>query len=215
MEQWTQLLIAFAADHRFWAGPIIAGLAFAESLAFFSLFVPFTSMIVASGALVGAGTLDPWIILPWGVTGAAAGDALSYWVGLYFDKKVAHVWPFRSRPQLLLDGQRFFLRWGVLAVFIGRFFGPLRAAVPVVAGMMDMPQLRFQIANVVSAIVWLPLLMFPGAVAGKLFNDHYPEFADRAFAWLFVGMFLFPVVVGAIAWLRRRRDARSEDRPRP
>jgi membrane protein DedA with SNARE-associated domain len=172
-----------------------------------SLAVPFTTLIVASGALIGAGTLDPWIILPWGIAGASCGDAVSYWIGRYFDDKVPRIWPFRDKPELLENGHRFFRRWGVLAVFIGRFFGPLRAVVPVVAGMMDMPQLKFQIANVVSAIVWLPALMFPGAIAGYLFNDRFPEFADQAFVYTFVVLLLFPIVVGGVAWLRRRRRA--------
>jgi membrane protein DedA with SNARE-associated domain len=207
MDQWIQAVLAFASDHRYWAGPIVFGLAFAESMVALSLVVPFTTIIVASGALIGAGTLDPWIVLPWGIAGASFGDAVSYWIGLYFDDKVPRVWPFRDKPELLEDGHRFFRRWGVLAVFIGRFFGPLRAVVPVVAGMMDMPQLKFQIANVVSAIVWLPALVFPGAIAGYLFNDRFPEFADQAFVYTFIVLLLFPIVVGGVAWLRKRRGA--------
>ena len=210
MEQWSHAIVAFAADHRLWAGPIVFGLAFAESMVALSLLVPFTTIIVASGALIGAGELDPWIILPWGIAGAASGDALSYWIGLYFDHLVPRIWPFRNKPQLLEDGRRFFHRWGVLAVFIGRFFGPLRAVVPVVAGMMDMPQLKFQVANVVSAILWLPTLMFPGAVAGYFFNESLPGFADEAFVYTFVALFAFPLVVGGAAWLRRRMGAKND-----
>ena len=207
MEQWTEAIIAFAANHSFWAGPIIFGLAFAESMVVVSLAVPFTTIIVASGALIGAGTLDPWIILPWGIAGAALGDAVSYWIGLYFDDKVPHIWPFRENPELLDNGHRFFRRWGAMAVFIGRFFGPLRAVVPVVAGMMDMPQWQFQLANVVSALVWLPALMVPGAIAGYLFNDHFPAFAGNAFIYVFIALLVFPILVGCVAWLRRRKGA--------
>lgn len=210
MDQWLQAVIAFATDHRFWAGPIVFGLAFAESMLVVSLFVPFTTFIVAAGALVGAGTLDPWIVLPWGIAGAALGDSVSYWIGLYFDHLVPRIWPFRNKPYLLEDGHRFFRRWGVLAVLIGRFFGPLRAVVPVVAGMMDMPQLKFQIANVVSAILWLPALMFPGAIAGYFLDDRFPDFADRAFVYTSIVLLLFPVVVGGVAWLRKRRGGGNE-----
>lgn len=219
MEQWTEALIAFAANHHAWAGPIVFGLAFAESMVVLSLAVPFTSIIVASGALIGAGTLDPWIILPWGILGAVCGDALSYWIGLYFDDKVPHIWPFKSNPELLENGHRFFRRWGVLAVFIGRFFGPLRAVVPVVAGMMDMPQFRFQLANAVSAIVWLPALMMPGAIAGRLFSDRFPAFASEAFLYVFIALLMFPVLVGCIVWLRKRGrpngTGRGPDQPGP
>ena len=58
---------------------------------------------------------------------------------------------------------RFFARWGVLGVFLGRFLGPLRATVPLVAGMGGMPVWRFQIANVTSAVLWAAGLLVPGA----------------------------------------------------
>jgi membrane protein DedA with SNARE-associated domain len=50
-------------------------------------------------------------------------------------------------------GVVFFKRWGMLAVIVGRFFRPLRAAVPIPAGLCGMPWLKFQIANVVSAVI--------------------------------------------------------------
>ena len=64
---------------------------------------------------------------------------------------------------MLEKTHRFFERWGVLGVFGGRFLGPLRATIPLVAGMGGMPMLRFQIANVTSALLWAAGLLFPGA----------------------------------------------------
>ncbi len=46
-----------------------------------------------------------------------------------------------------------------LAAGIGRFFGPVRATVPLVAGMMGMHRRRFQIANILSAIIWAPVVL--------------------------------------------------------
>lgn len=206
MDQWVSDVTAFITAHRAWAGPIVCALAFSESMAFLSLFVPFTAMIVASGALIGAGTLDPWIVLPWGILGASLGDAVSYWIGRYFGHKVAHVWPFKNDPALLDQGHRFFARWGVLSVCLGRFFGPLRAVVPIVAGVMEMPQGKFQVANVVSAIVWLPALMLPGAIAGTIFKD-VANFGERAFGYVFVAFVVFPLAVGFVVWLRKRKRA--------
>jgi membrane protein DedA with SNARE-associated domain len=94
----------------------------------------------------------------------------------------------------------------VLSVFLGRFFGPLRAVVPIVAGIMEMPQTRFQVANVVSAVVWLPMLMLPGALAGTLFKD-VANFGERAFGYVFIAFVVFPLAVGLIVWLCKRRRA--------
>ena len=206
MDQWVSEVIAFITVNRAWAGPIVFLLAFAESVAVVSLLVPFTAMIVASGALIASGTLDPWIVIPWGVGGASRGDAGSYWVGRYFGRRIPRIWPFRNDPELIAQGHRFFVRWGVLSVVIGRFFGPLRAIVPIVAGMMEMPQLRFQLANVGSAIVWLPALMVPGAIAGTLFRN-VTNFGEKAFVYVFIAFVIFPLAVGFIAWLRKRKRA--------
>jgi membrane protein DedA with SNARE-associated domain len=61
----------------------------------------------------------------------------------------------------------FFYRYGFFAVLLGRFLGPMRSTVPTVAGVMGMPELRFQAANVLSAIVWVPGLLAPGFLAAR------------------------------------------------
>ena len=55
---------------------------------------------------------------------------------------------------MIPKGEAFIQKWGVLGIFIARFSGPLRAAVPLVAGIFEMPYWRFQFANFVSAFVW-------------------------------------------------------------
>lgn len=203
MDQWAAQVVDCIVSSRGWAGPLVAGLAFAESMAVLGLLVPFTAVLVASGVLLASGTLDPWVVLPWGIAGASLGDAVSYWIGRRLGHRVHRLWPFSRDPELLARGHRFFLRWGVLSVCLGRFFGPLRAVVPLVAGMMEMPQTRFQLANVGSAIVWLPALMLPGAIAGSLF-EHVPGFGEQAFAYVFIAFAALPVLVGLVCWLRKR-----------
>ncbi|HEU4357064.1 MAG TPA: VTT domain-containing protein, partial [Xanthobacteraceae bacterium] len=83
---------------------------------------------------------------------------------------VAHMWPLSRHPELLPEGETFVKRWGALAIFIGRFFGPLRASVPLVAGIFRMPWLQFQAANFSSAFVWAAVLLTLGDVVGKLLS---------------------------------------------
>ena len=52
-------------------------------------------------------------------------------------------------------------RYGGKSVAFGRFFGPVRAVIPLVAGMMNMPPWRFVVANVVSALAWAPAYLLP------------------------------------------------------
>jgi len=79
------------------------------------------------------------------------------------------VWPLSRHPQMVERGHSFFMRWGAWGIFIGRFFGPLRAVVPLIAGIFAMPQFLFQMANIASAMVWAFVLLAPGAFALPLF----------------------------------------------
>ena len=164
--EWIRTIVEFIGAHREWAGPIVFGLAFGESLAFLSLLFPATAALVAAGTLAGAGALDVWTLIVWAIPGAVLGDAFSYWVGRHFRFAIPRVWPFARHPEMLALGYRFFQHYGSLSVFIGRFFGPLRAIVPLVAGMMNMPPWPFQLANVASAMLWAPGLLIPGEVLG-------------------------------------------------
>ncbi len=93
------------------------------------------------------------------------GDWVSYWLGRRYNQAIALVWPLSRHPDLLPRGVAFFKRWGILGVFIGRFFGPLRSVVPHAAGICAMRWLPFQLANVASAVVWATGVLTPGTVA--------------------------------------------------
>ena len=86
--------------------------------------------------------------------GAVLGHALSYCSGITTSATSRASGPLSRRSDLLPRGEAFFRRWGAAGIFLGRFFGPLRSAVPLAAGICSMPLLPFQIANVASALVW-------------------------------------------------------------
>lgn len=167
IDTYFQAVVEFVHDHQAWAPPIVFGLAFGESLAFISLVIPAWGALVAIGYLIGPSGLSFWPVWIAGALGAACGDWLSYWIGIKLGPAVAHVWPLSRNPELLPRGERFMKHWGVPGIFIGRFFGPLRAAVPLVAGILAMPNWHFQIANFSSAFVWAAVLLTIGDVVEK------------------------------------------------
>lgn len=168
MQVYFDQITIFARDNAVWAPPIVFALAFAESLAFVSLLIPAWGALVALGALVGSSGLSFWPIWIAGSLGAAFGDWLSYWIGLKLEYRVQHIWPLSRHPDLIPRGEAFMKTWGVAGIFIGRFFGPLRAAVPLIAGIFEMPFWLFQIANFSSAFVWAAVLLTLGDGISKL-----------------------------------------------
>jgi membrane protein DedA with SNARE-associated domain len=168
MENLVQPALAFISAHAGWAFAVMFVTSFGESFAFLSLLFPGTSLLIAAGALMATGTLAYFPVLAGAILGAVLGDSVSCWIGRRFGGAIARVWPFTRNPDLLPSGIRFFAKYGGVSVFIGRFFGPMRAVIPLAAGVMQMPRDRFWIANVASALAWAPMLLFAGDVVGRL-----------------------------------------------
>ena len=162
LHAYVEQIVAFVRAHAEWAPPVVFALAFGESLAFISLLIPAWGALVAIGALIGPSDINFWAVWIAGALGAALGDWLSYWIGLKLEYSVQHIWPLSRHPDLIPRAEAFVKTWGIPGVFIGRFFGPLRASVPLVAGIFEMPYWRFQLANFSSAFVWAAVLLTLG-----------------------------------------------------
>ncbi len=178
-----------------WIGTFIISLA--ESLAIIGLIIPGSLMMTSIGILIGAGVVDFWTIMIAAILGAIAGDSLSYRIGYYFNEHIREMWPFRRYPKLLAKGESFFLAHGGKSVFLGRFVGPVRPMIPVIAGMMRMPGWRFVCSNVFSAILWAPFYMLPGILIGHLSLELDPQTMTRLIVFLVVGL----IAIGLTAWL--------------
>lgn len=159
----THVIMQFIENNQIWTLPIIFALAFGESLAIISLLVPATAILLGAGALIGAGAISFIPVLIAASLGAIVGDWISYWLGKYYHQKVISSWPLNKHPKLVFRAEQFFHQYGTLGVFIGRFFGPFRAIVPLIAGTMHMPTSKFNLANITSAPLWAFVLLAPGA----------------------------------------------------
>jgi membrane protein DedA with SNARE-associated domain len=168
MEQYAHALAEFVRVHQAWAAPVVFLLAFGESLAFVSQLVPAWGALVAIGALIGVSGISFFPVWIAGGLGAALGDWVSYWFGYRYKERVAQMWPLSLYPDLLPRGEAFVRNWGIPSIFIGRFFGPLRASVPLAAGIFEMPYWTFQAANFVSALIWSAVLLLFGDVLAKI-----------------------------------------------
>ena len=154
--------VGLIATHKTWAGLVVGALSFGESLVVLGLLVPGTAVLIVIGGFIGAGVIDPWPVVIGAVVGAALGDAVSFYLGVWLGNGAFRRWPLDRYREAIGRARLFFYRYGFAAVFLGRFFGPVRATVPLVAGMMGMSARRFQVANVLSALLWAPVILGPG-----------------------------------------------------
>lgn len=167
MQHYIDLINNFIATNQVWAGPIIALLCFGESILVIGIMIPATAILIFTGALIGTGTLHPLPIISWGIVGAILGDAVSYYIGRWLGWDITKKAPFNKYSAFFVTARQFFDKHGTLSVFLGRFMGPIRSTIPTVAGIMELGHLKFQIANITSAILWLPVMLAPGYFSAK------------------------------------------------
>ena len=168
LTDWFTELLTWIEHNPSYAGMVVFSMSLAESLAIIGVLIPGVVILFGAGTLIGAGILDFWTMCLWAIAGAIIGDGLSYWLGHHFEYLTQRWRWFRLHPDHLQKGVAFFERYGDLSVALGRFFGPIRAIVPLVAGLMHMPPKRFFVANVLSALVWAPAYLAPGMLFGEI-----------------------------------------------
>ena len=166
MEAHLQSLIGFFSAHPDYALAAVFAAAFLESLAFIGTIIPGSSIVFVGGVLVGLRVLEPWPVGAFAIAGAVLGDGISFWLGHRYVDAIRDVWPIRRYPNLLARGQAYFAQNGGRSVFLGRFIGPVRAIVPIVAGMSAMSARHFYAMNVLSAFAWAAAHLVPGVLFG-------------------------------------------------
>ncbi|BBX69509.1 DedA family protein [Mycolicibacterium psychrotolerans] len=116
--------------------------------------------LVSAALLSSRHTLD---ISPVGVaaaaaTGAIVGDTIGYSIGRRFGmslfERLGNRFPKHFGPGHVALAKGLFERWGVWAVFFGRFIALLRIFAGPLAGAMRMRYPRFLAANAGGAVVW-------------------------------------------------------------
>ncbi|SNY68994.1 DedA family protein [Enterobacter sp. CC120223-11] len=175
----------------------VALVAFLESLALVGLILPGTIMMSALGALIGSGEVNFWQAWLAGIIGCLLGDWISFWIGWRF-KKPLHRWSFMKKNKALLDKTEHALhQHSMITVLIGRFVGPTRPLVPMVAGMLDLPVSKFIVPNLIGCLLWPPVYFLPGILAGAAI-DIPADAQSGSFKWL---LLLAVGLVWLTAWL--------------
>jgi membrane protein DedA with SNARE-associated domain len=179
-----------------WAPLAVFVITFLESLPGVSLLVPATALLLATGALIGTGTLEPLPIVGAAVVGAIVGDAVGFWLSRAYGPRLVRRMLPRSQRRGYAMALLMFRRFGWAAVFFGRFLGPVRAVAPLIAGIAQMRERSFQSANVLSAVVWAPLLLLPGYAAARGaeaagMEEHHVFLAMAALGAVGIGWVMF------------------------
>lgn len=167
MDKLIEYAMLFIQQNAIYATLAAFLIAFGESLFIIGFAIPATALMILLGGLIGSETIDAGPIVSSAILGAILGDAVSYWLGRKLGWQFVYKWPLNNYRNGIARTRLYFRKYGLASIFLGRFLGPIRSTIPLLAGMMMMNHFRFQIANVSSAIAWSLCMLAPGWIAGQ------------------------------------------------
>ena len=176
-----------------------------------SLGIPLPGEIVlVTAALLSSqeGHISPVVLGICASTGAVVGDSIGYAIGRKGGRRLlvrlGRTFPKHFGPGHVAAAERSFEKWGMWAVFFGRFVALLRIFAGPLAGVLRMPYWKFLIANVLGGVVWAggttAVIYYVGVVA---------ESWLRRFSWVGLGL---AVLVGLGSLVLVRRKAKKAER---
>lgn len=171
-------------------------------------------IILVSAALLSSqhGGIDPLVLGACASAGAVIGDSIGYAIGRKGGRPLL-AWLGGKFPRHFGEGhvataERSFQKWGMWAVFFGRFVALLRIFAGPLAGVLRMPYWKFLIANVLGGIVWAggttAVIYYVGVVA---------EDWLKRFSWL--GLVVAVLIGIASMLIVKRRAGKAQQTPEP
>ncbi|MHA3703812.1 DedA family protein [Jatrophihabitans sp. YIM 134969] len=171
--------------------------------------LPGEVVLISAALFASQGHATVWWVGAAGIAGAIIGDSIGFLIGArHGDRMFAFLgrrFPRHAGPAQLASARRTFERWGVWAVFVGRFVALLRIFAGPLAGSLNMHYRKFLLANASGGIVWaggVTALVYTLGIVAKPWIDR--------FSYAALGV----AVVGGIAmffYLRHRAEKAHGD----
>ncbi|QLG95585.1 bifunctional DedA family/phosphatase PAP2 family protein [Pseudomonas yamanorum] len=175
MGPWLDSITGWLTLNPQWLAVAVFIVTFVECLAIAGLIVPGTVLLFAIAALAGSGALSLGETLLLGFLGGLLGDAISYYLGRHFHQNIRRLPGLRHHPEWMSGAETYFHKYGIASLLVGRFIGPLRPMLPMVAGMCDMPFPRFAAVSLLAGAGWAVVYLLPGWATGAAFRLPLPE----------------------------------------
>ena len=164
--------------------PLIAAIVFAETGLLVGFFLPGDTMLFLAG--VAAATTGPsgqtWLdvrfLVPALVLAAIVGDQCGYFLGnqtghAIFTRKEGRFFKRANAEK----AHAYCLKYGVFAVIFAKFVPVLRTFVPFMAGVGEMPYLKYLIVDCLAAAFWICLVVLIGYGLGT--NPFTQKYLDK------------------------------------
>jgi membrane protein DedA with SNARE-associated domain len=177
-----------------------------------SLGIPVPGEIVLISAVLLASQHTIVVVPLWIGVAASAGAIIGDSIGFMIGRRWGHPlfdwlgrkFPSHFGPAHVAYAEKIFNRWGVLAVFFGRFIALLRIFAGPLSGALEMPYPRFLAANVAGGICWAGGLTAAIYYLGEVANTWFSRFS-------YIGLGLAVVTGLAIGLIIKRRTTKAAE----
>jgi membrane-associated protein len=166
--------------------------------------IPASLALIAAGALVAAGEIDPAVAAAAGLAGAVAGDQAGYWIGAWCGPGLRTWAERRGRTRALGAARRLADRYGESSVFLSRWL--VSAVAPVInlaAGALGQRWRRFTAFAGLGRGIWVAGYLGLGFVFSGSIRAVAAVAAD--FGAVVAGLAV--MVLGGLAFQHLRRGA--------
>ncbi|MCP3016485.1 DedA family protein [Nocardiopsis dassonvillei] len=131
--------------------------------------MPSEAVLPGAGFLAYAGHMNVWLAILWATIGCLVGAWGFYAIGALLGRERT-AWLVEKTPLLEIEdfykAERFFTRFGGVAVLLGRCVPLVRSFISVPAGIERMPLFKFSLYTVIGSAVWNTIWIGLGYVFG-------------------------------------------------
>jgi len=166
-ERLIQFLTHFVTG---WLGyALLFGIVFSETGLLVGFFLPGDSLLFTVGVVAGAGNLNIFIVNLVLMAAAMIGDSTGYLIGRktgprIFNRPNSHLF----KREHLMRTQHFYEKHGGKTIIYARFVPIIRTFAAFVAGVAEMPYLRFLPFSICGAAGWVAFMTTLGYTLGKV-----------------------------------------------
>jgi membrane protein DedA with SNARE-associated domain len=157
--------------------------------------LPGETITIVGGFLAGSGELNYWLVLASAASGAFLGGICGYFIGKYggwsLMQKLGKI--FRVSDKQLEEIKSKFAENAIKAVFFGRFIALLRIFASPMAGVVEMPLLKFLGVNLASSVCWATIMTGLAYTFGKFVS------LEQMIGW--ISQFAILALLIAGAWI--------------
>jgi membrane-associated protein len=171
-------LIAFVSHFGLWTYVVLFTIIFCETGLVITAFLPGDSLLFAAGSIAANAhqSLNIQILIVTLVLASILGNKVNYLIGRAIGPRIftaKQSWLLNKKH--LVEAHQFYEKHGGKTIIFARFIPIIRTFAPFVAGIGYMNLTQFSFYNIISALLWIGILVYAGYFFGSLpfIKDHF------------------------------------------